>query len=207
MFNRKTVAAALLAAVLVTSACGTENETIVDRGASGGTKTRSQEPPADDEAGPAVRTIGDTVTLRDDGGKPMQVTLTGVAYRNAFAKDKTLPLTGQYAMAVSFTMKSRAGGRLGGLTDNMIKWENAGDTAEAWDYADAPWQGCIDDYSPFAEIEPGQEHRAITELNVFSRGGFLIVEDQYGGVARWELPAKDAGTGTEPATKYTTTDC
>ncbi|MEU2114015.1 hypothetical protein [Streptomyces sp. NPDC019507] len=147
------------------------------------------------------------MTLRDDAGKPMQVTLTGVAYRNAFAKDKTLPLTGQWAMAVSFTMKSEAGGRLGALTDNMIKWENAGDTAEAWDYAGAPWQGCIDDYSPFAEIEPDQEHRAITDLNVVSRGGSLIVEDQYGGVARWELPAEDAGTGTEPATRYTTTDC
>jgi len=69
-------------------------------------------------------------------------------------------------------------------------------------------RGCpIDGYSPFAEIEPNKEYQAITDLNVSSKGGLLIVEDRYGGVGLWELPAKDAGTGTEPATKYTTTDC
>ncbi|GAA3361870.1 hypothetical protein GCM10017744_050310 [Streptomyces antimycoticus] len=137
----------------------------------------------------------------------MQITLTGVAYRDAFAKDKTVGAQGKYAVALAFTMRSKSGGSLGEQTDNMIKWQ--GDTAQAeeWDYANAPWQGCIDDYSVFADLDSGKPYKAITDVNAPTKGGTLTIEDQWGGVARWSLPKVDTGTGTEPATKFTTKDC
>ncbi|MGW0703888.1 hypothetical protein ACWD0A_32205 [Streptomyces sp. NPDC002867] len=206
MSTKKTTVAVVLAIAVAVSACGAEPEQPVGKGAPKPTDTRSVEPPADDD-GDSARTIGDTVTLRDDTGRPMQVTLTGVAYRDAFAKDKTLSLPGKYALAASFTMTSKTGGRLGDVTGNFIRWEKNGDSAETAGYSDAPWQGCIDGYTPYAETEPNQEYKAITDFNVSSQGGLIIIEDQYGGVALWEIPAKDAGTGTEPATRYTTVDC
>ncbi|MFD6080427.1 hypothetical protein ACFWG5_33150 [Streptomyces hydrogenans] len=156
---------------------------------------------------PMLREIGQTVTLRGDEGQPMKVTLTGIAYRDAFAKDKTLPLTGKYALAVAFTMMSETGGNLGHQTDNHIKWARGPEMAEAWDYYDAPWQGCIDAFTPYATIEPKQEYKAIVDLNVPATGGILLIEDSYGSMARWRLPEADTGTGTEPATRFTTQDC
>lgn len=104
-------------------------------------------------------------------------------------------------------MKSKTGGTLGVATDNHIKWENGPDTAEAWNYVDAPWQGCIDTYTPYATIEPNTGYKAITELNVPTQGGTLIIKGNYRDVGRWQLPATDTGVGTEPATKYATENC
>ncbi|MBK3593339.1 hypothetical protein [Streptomyces sp. MBT51] len=156
---------------------------------------------------PALRQIGQTVTLKDDEGRPMQVTLTGIAYRDAFAKDKTLPLTGKYALAAAFTMKSATGGTLGEQMDNHIKWARGQEMTEAWDYTDAPWQGCIDAFTPYATVKANDEYKAITDLNVPVKGGKLLIEDDYGNIARWALPEADTGTGTEPATKFTTQNC
>ncbi|MFE3830653.1 hypothetical protein [Streptomyces sp. NPDC059092] len=137
----------------------------------------------------------------------MQFTLTGIAYRNAFAKDKTLALSGKYALAIAFTMKSKTGGMPGAQTDNGIKWEHGPDTAEGWDCTDAPWWGCIDAHTPYAEIESNREYKAITDMNVPTKGGALINEDAYGGIARWQLPEADSGSGAEPATRFTTANC
>ncbi|MFE9469352.1 hypothetical protein ACFYNW_38230 [Streptomyces virginiae] len=156
---------------------------------------------------PALRQIGQTITLKDDEGRPMQVTLTGIAYRDAFAKDKTLPLNGKYALAVAFTMKSATGGNLGQQRDNHIKWAQGPEMTEALDYTDAPWHGCIDAFTPYATVKANEEYKAIADLNVPVKGGTLLIEDHYGSIARWALPGADAGTGTEPATKFTTQNC
>lgn len=202
---RKATIAAVFAVILSVAGCA-------DNDASGNADAKpawpqSQAPQGTDDGDPTTRSIGQTVTLDDTEGRPMQVTLTGIAYRDAFAKDETLALTGQYALAIAFTMKSKTGGMLGEQTDNHIKWAHGADTAEGRDYTDAPWQGCIDAYTPYAEIEPNREYKAITDMNVPTKGGTLIIEDAYGGVARWQLPETDAGSGTEPATRYTTENC
>ncbi|MCX5526829.1 hypothetical protein OG342_28880 [Streptomyces bobili] len=116
-------------------------------------------------------------------------------------------MQGKYAVALAFTMKSASGGAIGEQTNNMIKWEGDGAQVEEWDYTDAPWQGCIDAYSIYADLEPGKEYKAITDINPPSKGGTLIITDEWGGVARWNLPPVDTGVGTEPATKFTTRDC
>ncbi|MFI8169920.1 hypothetical protein ACIGAN_26705 [Streptomyces sp. NPDC085931] len=151
--------------------------------------------------------MGDTATLSDTDGEPLQVTLTGVAYRDALAKDKTASVHGKYAVALAFTMKSASGGTLGEQTGNMIKWQGDGAQVEEWDYTNAPWQGCIDDYFIYADLEPGKAYKAITDINPPSKGGTVIITDEWGGVARWNLPEADTGKGTEPATKFTTRDC
>ncbi|MEW5655294.1 hypothetical protein ABGT92_08155 [Streptomyces cinereoruber] len=202
---KQAVRAVVLATVFTVTGCG----------GAGGQETVDTKPPlaagqVPGEAGatdPMLREIGQTVTLRDDEGRPMKVTVTGVAYRDAFAKDKTLPLKGKYALAVAFTMKSATGGNLGQQMDNQIKWARGPEMAEARDYYDAPWQGCIDAFAPYATIEPNQEYKAIVGLNVPVKGGTLLIDDQYGGIARWRLPEMDAGTGTEPATRFTTQSC
>ncbi|MFF7127181.1 hypothetical protein [Streptomyces sp. NPDC008240] len=167
----------------------------------------SQVPEEDGATDPALRQMGQTVTLKDDEGRPIQVTLTGVAYRDAFAKDKTLPLNGKYVLAFAFTMKSATGGTLGQQTDNHIKWARGPEMAEARNYTDAPWQGCMDAFTPYATVKANEEYKAITDLNVPVKGGKLLIEDDYGNIARWALPEADAGTGTEPATKFTTQNC
>ncbi|MFJ2627633.1 hypothetical protein ACIO6T_30600 [Streptomyces sp. NPDC087532] len=202
---KKATTAAVFAVIFSVAGC-TGNDT---RGNADSkpVSTQSQAPQGTDDGDPTTRSIGQTVTLSDTDGHPMQVTLTGIAYRDAFTKDKTLALTGKYALAIAFTMKSKTGGMLGEQTDNGIKWAHGADTAEGWDYTDAPWQDCIDAYTPYAEIEPNRVYRAITDMNVPTKGGTLIIEDAYGGVARWQLPEADAGSGTEPATRYTTENC
>ncbi|WP_327337341.1 hypothetical protein OG384_14620 [Streptomyces sp. NBC_01324] len=202
---KKATTAAVFVAILSVAGC-TDNDA---RGNAGSepARTESQASQGVDDGDPTTRSIGQTVTLRDTEGHPMQVTLTGIAYRDAFAKDKTLALPGKYALAIAFTMKSKAGGMLGEQTDNGIKWEQGADTAEGWDYTDAPWKGCIDAHTPYAEIEANREYKAITDMNVPTKGGTLIIEDDYGSVARWQLPEADSGSGTEPATRYTTEDC
>ncbi|MFE9469321.1 hypothetical protein ACFYNW_38035 [Streptomyces virginiae] len=167
----------------------------------------SQVPGEGGATDPALRQIGQTVTLKDDAGRPMQVTLTGIAYRDAFAKDKTLPLNGKYALAVAFTMKSATGGNLGQQTDSHIKWARGPEMTEAGNYTDAPWEGCIDAFTPYATVEADEEYKAITDLNVPVKGGKLLIKDHYGNTARWALPEADTGTGTEPATKFTTQNC
>ncbi|MCY0940268.1 MULTISPECIES: hypothetical protein [Streptomyces] len=167
----------------------------------------SQVPGEGGATDPALRLIGQTVTLKDDEGRPMQVTLTGIAYRDAFAKDKTLPLNGKYALAVAFTMKSVTGGTLGQQRDNHIKWARGPEMTEAWDYTDAPWHGCTDAFTPYATVKANEEYKAIADLNVPVKGGKLLIEDHYGNIARWALPEADTGTGTEPATNFTTQNC
>lgn len=199
--RRATVAASLIAALLATSACS-----------ASGSNTK-QAPHASSQTAlthggdPTGRTVGDTVTLRDTNGKPLQITLTGVAYRDALAKDKTAGVQGKYAVALAFRMKSTSGGALGQQTDNMIKWQGDGAQAEEWDYTNAPWQGCIDNYFIFADVRPGKPYAAITDINTPSKGGTLVITDEFGGVARWNLPTVDTGTGTEPATRFATKDC
>ncbi|ATZ21978.1 hypothetical protein SLAV_39150 [Streptomyces lavendulae subsp. lavendulae] len=138
----------------------------------------------------------------------MRVTLTGVAYRDALAKDKTLPLTGKYALAVALTLESENGGTFKGYgKDNLIKWSYGPEMNKASRYYDAPWDGCIDSYTPWGKVAAGQPYLAISSMNISRRGGNLLMEDSYGSIARWDLPQEDTGTGTEPATKYATTDC
>ncbi|MFE6070079.1 hypothetical protein [Streptomyces sp. NPDC056525] len=195
---------ALAAVAAVTGCSGVAGHETVD------TKpplTASQLPGEGGATDPTLREIGQTVTLRDDEGRPLKVTVTGIAYRDAFAKDQTLPLAGQYALAVALTMKSATGGTLDQQMGNHIKWALGPEMAEARDYTDAPWQGCIDAFNPYARVKPNLEHKAITDLNVPVKGGNLLIEDRYGSIARWRLPEADAGTGTEPATKFTTQDC
>ncbi|MFG2774682.1 hypothetical protein [Streptomyces sp. NPDC048350] len=202
----KQAARALALAVIVTATgCGgaSGQETIDSKSPL----AASQVPGEGGATDPMLREIGQTVTLRDDEGRPMKVTVTGIAYRDAFAKDKTLPLTGKYALAVAFTMKSATGGNLGQQRDNHIKWARGPEMVEAWDYYDTPWQGCIDAFTPYATINANQEYKAITSLNVPVKGGALLIEDRYGSIARWRLPEADAGTGTEPATRFTTMNC
>lgn len=200
--RRVTAAAGLIAALLAASACSASESN---------TKQAPHASPSQTAlvrgGDPAGRTVGDTVTLSDTNGKPLQVTLTGVAYRDALAKDKTVSVPGKYAIALAFRMKSTSGGALGQQTDNMIKWQGAGAQAEEWDYTNAPWQGCIDNYFIFADVRPGKPYEAITDINTPSKGGTLVIADEFGGVARWNLPAVDTGTGTEPATRFATKDC
>ncbi|KOU29045.1 hypothetical protein ADK53_33080 [Streptomyces sp. WM6373] len=167
----------------------------------------SQVPGEGGATDPALRQIGQTVTLKDDAGRPMQVTLTGITYRDAFAKDKTLPLNGKYALAVAFTMKSATGGNLGQRRDSHMKWARGPEMTEAGNYTDAPWDGCIDAFTPYATVEADEEYKAITDLNVPVKGGKLLIKDHYGNTARRALPEADTGTGTEPATKFTTQHC
>ncbi|MFF3863239.1 hypothetical protein [Streptomyces sp. NPDC002209] len=204
---KKAATAAVLAMTMAVTGCSTAG--------AEGQKSVNSEPPAETgqvpgEAGAVnstAREIGQTVTLRDDQGRPMQVTLTGIAYRDAFAKDKTLPLTGKYALVVAFTKKSKTGGYLGSQMDNQIKWARGPEMAEAMDYNDAPWEGCIDAFTPYDTVKPDEEYKAIADFNVPAKGGTLLIEDHYGSIAVWKLPTADAGTGTEPATKFTTQNC
>ncbi|MDA5280037.1 hypothetical protein [Streptomyces sp. Isolate_45] len=199
--------AALMVIIFAVSGCGSNGE--ANRGVDGFKEPwdPGQVPGEAGATDPMLRELGQTVTLRDDGGHPLQVTPTGVAYRDAFAKDKTLPLEGKYALVVAFTMRSETGGRLLGRMDNHLKWSRGPEMVEAWDYEDAPWRGCIDEYTPFVKIKAGEEYKAIVDFNVPAQGGILLIEDKYGSLARWKLPTTDTGTGTEPATKYTTENC
>lgn len=200
---KKSITAAVLATLFAVQGCA-------DNDVNGGSKPPASQNRATQAVGdgdPTTRPIGETVTLTDTAGHPIQVTVTGITYRDAFAKDKTLAVEGKYALAIAFTIQSKSGGRLGEQSDNWIKWAGTSGTAEEWDYTNAPWQGCIDAYTPHAEVEPHQEYKAITDINVPAKGGTLIIEDHYEGVARWELPKTDAGTGTAPATQFTTEDC
>ncbi|WP_374985881.1 hypothetical protein [Streptomyces fradiae] len=202
---KKAAAVAMLAATLSITGCsGAGGQEPVD---SESPWTTGQVPGEQGATDPMLREIGQTITLRDDEGHPMQVMVTGIAYRDAFAKNKTLPLTGKYALAVAFTMKSATGGNLGQQTDNHIKWARGPEMVEAWNYVDAPWQGCIDAFTPYATIKANQAYEAITDLNVPVKGGTLLIEDHYGSIARWKLPEADAGTGTEPATRFATQNC
>ncbi|MFG2489292.1 hypothetical protein ACGFSI_41980 [Streptomyces virginiae] len=204
---KKAVTAAVVAMTIAVTGCSTPE----------GGDQRSVVPERPGEAGqvpgeagavnPMAREIGQTVTLRDDEGRPMQVTLTGIAYRDAFAKDKTLPLTGKYALVVAFTMYSKTGGYLGSQMDNQIKWARGPEMAEARDYNDAPWEGCIDAFTPYDTLKPNEEYKAIADFNVPAKGGTLLIDDHYGSIAVWKLPTADAGAGTEPATKFTSENC
>ncbi|MFE9469387.1 hypothetical protein ACFYNW_38430 [Streptomyces virginiae] len=75
------------------------------------------------------------------------------------------------------------------------------------DYHDAPWEGCIDPFTPYVSVKANEAYKAIADFNVPAKGGTLLIEDHYGSIAVWKLPVADAGTGTEPATKYTTENC
>ncbi|WP_413753077.1 hypothetical protein NRF20_20925 [Streptomyces sp. R-74717] len=200
---KKAATTTALAAIFAAAGCANSAETTDPK-----PRTSAAElGPGADGRDSTTRSIGETVTLTDQDGHPMQVTGTGIAYRDAYAKDKTLPLKGKYALAIAFTMKSKTGGMLGSQMDNVIKWEGASATAEGRGHADAPWQGCVDTYTPYGTVEPNQEYKAITDVNVPAKGGTLIFDDAYGGEARWELPTEDTGTGTEPATKFATRAC
>ncbi|MFE5484117.1 hypothetical protein [Streptomyces sp. NPDC056527] len=200
---KRTRVVALLAAVLVgTASCSTnEGPSPLPQGNEGNGNENA------DDGDPLTRKVGETITISDMDGNPMRVTLTGVAYRNALAKDKSLPLMSYHAMAVALTLTSKTGGRLDGVTYAAIRWEGASGTVEERDYREAPWQNCTKDLSPFVEVEPGQTRKTITALNPLEKGGILIIEDSRGREARWELPDTDTGAGTEPATRYATADC
>jgi hypothetical protein len=200
---KKAATMTALAAVFAVAGCANSVETADPKSKA----SAAELAPGADDKDSTTRSIGETVTLTDQDGHPMQVTVTGIAYRDAYAKDKTLALKGKYALAIAFTMKSKSGGTLGSQMDNVIKWEGASAMAEGRDYADAPWQGCVDAYTPYGTVEPNQEYKAITDINVPAKGGTLIFDDSYGGEARWELPTEDAGTGTQPATKFITQTC
>jgi hypothetical protein len=92
---KKAPIAALLAALFTLAGCSN---------GGGGADSAPKAAPGQnvqptDDGDPPTRSIGETVTLADDEGNPMQVTPTGIAYRDALAKDKTLAVNGRYALA------------------------------------------------------------------------------------------------------------
>lgn len=149
--------------------------------------------------------MGEPVKVYGALGSEIEMTLTGVAYADAHAKsaDTDAP----YAVAYAFELRSAATDRLGPTIDGFeYRWAKGPDKFTDFD-TEAPWDGCMNAYASDTDLIPGETFHAIEATNATSKGGTLTFRDPSGTVIRWELPKSDAGTGTEPATKYVTEYC